>query len=644
MTTIKLKNGSGAPLAGDLVAGEPALDLTNKRLYTEDSGGTVIEVGTNPGEDVTFADNRKAIFGAGSDLEIFHDGSSTSFIQSSTSNIEVKVNGGGNFKVGDEFGNHLFIVNDNGDVQLKHGSTPALKLATTATGIDVTGTVTADAVGIGTSSPNALLSLSSGSGTKTTIETTRNFTVNRNFQIAVDEYAEGTLTITPSTTLGGSTYTTPIITATAAGNTGLGTSSPGGKLSIRATSFAGSDSHFGFGANNDIYLTYGSTGNTIFRTVSGSGVNSEKMRIDASGNLLVSKTSDDNSTAGVVLRDTGEGSFVASGQRSGLFNRLSSDGEIINFRKDGTTVGSIGAKDGNLFIGTGDTGVRFSSGTDSIFPIDTSTGNGRDASIDLGLGAGGRFKDLYLSGASYASDVRSTGIQYFTHTTDARFRNSSGTERMRINSNGSLEISGNGANNEISPFLLNVGNPANDSYRPMSCHVASTAARSQILFYNPAGLVGYISTSGTSTSYLTSSDYRLKENVVPLTGATERVKQLNPSRFNFIADADTTVDGFIAHEVADVVPEAITGTKDGMRDEEYEVTPAVYEDVVIPAVLDEEGNEVEAERTEQQLVSEAVMGTRSVPDYQGIDQSKLVPLLVATIQELEARITALESN
>ena len=73
MTTIKLKNGSGAPTAGDLVQGEPALDLTNKRLYTEDSGGTVIEVGTNPGVDVTFADNRKAVFGAGSDLQIYHD-------------------------------------------------------------------------------------------------------------------------------------------------------------------------------------------------------------------------------------------------------------------------------------------------------------------------------------------------------------------------------------------------------------------------------------------------------------------------------------------------------------------------------------------------------------------------------------------
>ncbi len=112
--------------------------------------------------------------------------------------------------------------------------------------------------------------------------------------------------------------------------------------------------------------------------------------------------------------------------------------------------------------------------------------------------------------------------------------------------------------------------------------------------------VGSIYVSGTSTSYNTSSDYRLKENVVVMTGATDRLKQLNPSRFNFIADADTTVDGFLAHEVQTVVPEAVTGTH----------------------------NEVDADGN---------------PVYQGIDQSKLVPLLVATIKELEARITALEN-
>ena len=116
------------------------------------------------------------------------------------------------------------------------------------------------------------------------------------------------------------------------------------------------------------------------------------------------------------------------------------------------------------------------------------------------------------------------------------------------------------------------------------------------------GLIGSITqSSASSTSYNTSSDYRLKENVVADWDATTRLKQLNPVRFNFIADADTTVDGFLAHEVQTVVPEAVTGTHNE---------------------VDDDGN----------------------PVYQGIDQSKLVPLLVKTIQELEARIAALEAS
>ena len=133
-------------------------------------------------------------------------------------------------------------------------------------------------------------------------------------------------------------------------------------------------------------------------------------------------------------------------------------------------------------------------------------------------------------------------------------------------------------------------------------HQATNTTGNNIMtaYINPNGTVGGVFVNGSSTTYSTSSDYRLKENVVELTGATDRLKQLNPSRFNFIADADTTVDGFLAHEVQSVVPEAITGTHNE---------------------VDDEGN----------------------PVYQGIDQSKLVPLLVATIQELEARITALEN-
>jgi len=141
------------------------------------------------------------------------------------------------------------------------------------------------------------------------------------------------------------------------------------------------------------------------------------------------------------------------------------------------------------------------------------------------------------------------------------------------------------------------------------------SVRSMTGFYNGGNVVGEIRTSASATAYLTSSDYRLKENVTPMSGATAQTKLLKPCNFDWIRGGN--VNGFLAHELAEVVPEAVSGTKDAMRDEEYEVTAAT---------------ETEA----------AVMGTRSVPDMQGIDQSKLVPLLVKTIQELEARITALE--
>jgi len=122
-----------------------------------------------------------------------------------------------------------------------------------------------------------------------------------------------------------------------------------------------------------------------------------------------------------------------------------------------------------------------------------------------------------------------------------------------------------------------------------------------VRFQNGSSDVGSIDIDSNSTSYNTSSDYRLKENVDYDWDATTRLKQLKPARFNWISDdTNRTIDGFLAHEAQAVVPECATGTHNE---------------------VDDDGN--------------AVM--------QGIDQSKLVPLLVKTIQELEARITALES-
>jgi hypothetical protein len=116
-----------------------------------------------------------------------------------------------------------------------------------------------------------------------------------------------------------------------------------------------------------------------------------------------------------------------------------------------------------------------------------------------------------------------------------------------------------------------------------------------------------------------------------MTGASARVLALKPVNFEWISSGER-VDGFLAHEAQEVVPEAVHGTKDAMRDEEYEVTAAV---------LDADGR----------VVTEAVMGTRSVPDMQGIDQSKLVPLLTAALQEaltkiasMETRLASLEAN
>jgi hypothetical protein len=203
------------------------------------------------------------------------------------------------------------------------------------------------------------------------------------------------------------------------------------------------------------------------------------------------------------------------------------------------------------------------------------------------------------------------------------------TERARIDSSGNLLV---GAISGGSGKILSAG-PADGSLFTFESDQSAYGSGNigHIRFLNSNGGVGSINTNGSSTTYSTTSDYRLKENVVDLTGASDRVNQIPVHRFNFISDPDKTVDGFLAHEVQDIVPEAIIGTKDAMRDEEYEVTPAV---------LDDDGN----------VVTEAVMGTRSVPDYQGIDQSKLVPLLTAALQEalseiadLKTRVAALET-
>ena len=155
---------------------------------------------------------------------------------------------------------------------------------------------------------------------------------------------------------------------------------------------------------------------------------------------------------------------------------------------------------------------------------------------------------------------------------------------------------------------LDIGTPSTgsdgllvNSNMELYSYLAGTGSQAHVIFNNANGDVGSIDTSGSATAYNTSSDYRLKENEVLISDGLTRLNKLKPYRFNFKVDDSKTVDGFFAHEVAEVVPEAITGEKDAVDDNGKIIT-------------------------------------------QGIDQSKLVPLLVKAVQELTAKVEALESK
>ena len=221
----------------------------------------------------------------------------------------------------------------------------------------------------------------------------------------------------------------------------------------------------------------------------------------------------------------------------------------------------------------------------------------------LRLQVANQIGNIYFADGTSGSSLYTGTITYY-HASNYMGFWTDAQERMRLTNNGNLTINGNSvlASGILSfPFygqtqnglvIKSTWNGNNASYVVIKNSSDST--------------IGSITATTTATSFNTSSDYRLKENVVDITDGITRVKQLQPKRFNFIADADTTVDGFIAHEAQTVVPEAVTGTHNG---------------------VDENGD----------------------PVMQCIDKSKLVPLLTAALKEaiaeiesLKARVTALE--
>ena len=444
-----------------------------------------------------------------------------------------------------------------------------------------------------------------------------------------------------------------------------------GAVSINASSAPtwDTDTHFwaesGFGVRYDGYQHRWDVGLT--RT--------EAMRIDSSGNVSIAGGNlnvTGNATATGTLKTT------KSGTNQALFNATVDLG--TNTRGFQLTSPSSDS---------GSAAFKWETGNSILWEIDGAESKSMflDSAGNLGLGTYSQSAKLSVAGGVTVSSTIEVGS--LTPAQD-----------------GAIEVG-----------VLAFGTPA------IASTTDSTLLRSHIIFDNPNGVVGKINTLGSGTSYVTSSDYRLKTDVQAMTGSIDRLKALRPVNFEWIVDG-TRIDGFLAHEAQEVVPEAVDGEKDAMRDQQYveskatgdiytpaveatyetiqvELTPAVeavYETVTVeisPAVeatYDEEGNEltpaVEAVTEEQeQLVTpavdatyeeqqqeltpaidevihssdvvepdeleegqrwrettEKVMATRQVPDYQGIDQSKLVPLLTSALQDAIAKIEALETR
>jgi len=208
------------------------------------------------------------------------------------------------------------------------------------------------------------------------------------------------------------------------------------------------------------------------------------------------------------------------------------------------------------------------------------------------------------------------------------------TERIRIATDGNISFGPvyTAAGAETTTTVS-----AADNYIVYS-NASTTSNLVRHYFFNPNGVVGSISTNGSNTTYATSSDYRLKENIAPMTGALAKVAQLKPCTYTWKADGEQS-QGFIAHELQEVVPQAVSGSKDGTED--------------IGNTVDADGNIVSNNVTKPTNLQEGWTWekTGTKPVYQGVDTSFLVATLTAAIQEqqtiindLKARIETLETK
>ncbi len=422
---------------------------------------------------------------------------------------------------------------------------------------------------------------------------------------------------------------------------GIGTTSPATKFHVsssgdtivRVTSADGNAAFLDLGDASDPdggRIHYDAGSNLVFNTAS-----TERMRIDSDGRVAIGLSDAKNNhllVRGSSTVGTKNGHIMLSGDSA-----TAGQGPQIVFSESGISGTFAGAYIGHLREGSNSIGplvfgTRGSAGDADSVPTERMR-IGANGHVGLGTTSpnvsgfntdarvltisGPKRGVLELRGNTQAADSIGV-IRFFSANNneaeisshadssfngDLRFT-TNGSERMRMDSGSTL------FNCTTSPSSGTSGQRAENG-GTFVIGVEVTTGKNCMEFNNPNGNVGRITSSGSNVTYHTSSDYRLKENETIISDGITRLKTLIPRRFNWKADSTKTLeDGFFAHEVSSVVPEAIDGVKD-----------AVYAEDNLDRGI-----------------------TKGDPIYQMIDHSRLVPLLTAALQEAIAKIETLETK
>ena len=355
--------------------------------------------------NVTFGDNDKAVFGAGSDLEIYHQGGYSYIHDSGTGPLYIRATDLIFKSAADNDDYAKFI--ENGAVELYHSNSK--KIETTATGVAIAGDLTfGDGHFLGDGGGDNL-HLTSSSGENILLTSAGGII---SFNDSSSEYAR----FDASGNVGIGVVPEPTWSSN---NTALQIGDAGVLFASTNDSFVGLAANAYFDSTNSRYEYINTDFATLYQQLDGTHVWStaasgsadaaitwsESMRLTSAGNFLAATTDTslfNNTTGGgfMVAGSSGRTDMARQANVVATMNRTgNSDGDILEFRKDGSVVGSIGTNGGYIHVGSDDVNLRFHAAANAILPA-TTGGATRNSAIDLGT-SGAKYKDLYLSGGVY---------------------------------------------------------------------------------------------------------------------------------------------------------------------------------------------------------------------------------------------------